>query len=150
MSEPTRAELEPVPNSATGEPAKRNGRARVAERLGSRRGRHIAWAVLCLLAAGYVAFGRVTVYVGDGDERRLSIRRVWSLLGDGLPSVEHASFLSAVYVTSLLVLIVTSIAGLWLALVGVGPTIAESGAPSANDPGDRHGTAEGAAGHDRP
>lgn len=136
--------------SPSGVPAAPTVRTTASERLGLRSSRRIVWLVLCLVAVGFVAFGRVTVYVADGDERRLSILRVWSLLGEGLPRVGHASLLSAVFVSALLVMIVTSLAALWLALVSVGPSTVETASQPSTNGGEAPAAAEGAAVGDRP
>ena len=139
-----------APHSARAAPETRPFGTMLTARLGTRRARAIVWAVVCLIAAGFVAFGRVTVYVADGDERRLSIVRVWTLLANGLPSVKHATLMNAVFVASLLVLIVTSLAALWLALVSVGPTATPTEAAAAIDAGEPFVVSEGTSGRVRP
>jgi hypothetical protein len=139
-----------APRSVRVAPETRPFGTRVTAGLETRRARAIVWAVVSLIAAAFVAFGRVTVYVADGDERRLSIVRVWTLLANGLPSVNHATLMNAVFVSSLLVLIVTSLAALWLALVSVGPTATTTKAAATIDDGEPLVASEGTSGRVRP
>ncbi len=117
------------------------------DRLNARPARRAVWLVLCLAVFGFVAFGSVTVYEADGEARRMSVVRVWAMLGDGLPRVGHATLVNTVFVAALLVLIAASLAASWLALVGVEATTDEDASNATVGAGEPL-AADGAADRD--
>jgi hypothetical protein len=77
-------------------------------------------ALVSLGFLGFVLLARVTVHPFDKIDRRMRVLDVWQRLRNHLPDVAHPTLLRVVFDVSIILIIVGSLACVWLALLAAG------------------------------
>jgi hypothetical protein len=92
------------------------------------------------VSLGFLAFvllAKVTVHPFDKVDRRMRVLDVWTRLRNHLPEVAHPTLLKVVFDVSIILIVVGSLACVWIALLAVDakdPTSGADTAPSAEPP----------------
>jgi len=76
----------------------------------------IVWSITVVACSIFFAFGSITVQAGSADGASRSVVSVWQGFGQNLPEVGHQTLLEIVYVGAIVVTVMGSMAGLWLAM----------------------------------
>jgi hypothetical protein len=74
-------------------------------------------ALVSLGLIGFVLFARVTVHPFDQVNRKMRVIDVWDRLRNNLPDVAHPTILGIVYDISIALVVIGSLACIWLALM---------------------------------
>lgn len=105
---------EQLPNQVTVEDGEGSGASGAGQRVPL-----IVFAVTSLAFLAYVAFGTVEARIwrfGRLNFEDRSIRHVWSYFGDRLPELPGQTFITGLYWVALAVMVIGTVAGLWLFL----------------------------------
>jgi hypothetical protein len=92
-----------------------------------------------LVTLGFIAFvllARVTVHPFDQVDRRMRVLDVWQRLRNHLPEVAHPTLLRVIFDVSIIMIVVGSLACVWLALLAANTKKprTEAGSSKPSDP----------------
>lgn len=83
---------------------------------------------------GFVLLARVTVHPSDQINRKMRVIDVWNRLRNHLPDVAHPTILGIVYDISIALVVVGSLACIWLALMATSGSAAEATSTVESEP----------------
>ncbi len=93
----------------------------------------VAWAALSLSFLAFIAFGSVDARIWRFNDLRIesrSVLRIWTLQAESLPRVAEQWILSSLFYGCILVVIASTVIGIWFLLDSAGTGTSKSETPS--------------------